>query len=340
MNSKPVLIGMTLDEIAQACKTFEIPGYAIRELALWIYKRGANDIEQLTNISKKNRNALAEGFDLGLTPPTKVSVSNDGTKKYLFPAGTSGYIETAYIPDGKRNTLCISSQIGCKLGCEFCMTGRQGFQGQLSVNQILNQFLSLPEKELITNIVFMGMGEPFNNTDALMKSLDILTSDYGMQLSSRKITVSTVGIIPGMCRFIEETNCQLAISLHNPFNDERSEIMPVEKAYPIENVIQVLKEYHFKKYRRLSFEYIVFKGINDTPRHVNQLARVLNGLRCRINLIRFHSIPDSSFTSTDEKTIQDFQRRLNNKGIVTTIRASRGEDIMAACGLLSTKAYT
>lgn len=338
MMSKTVLVGMTLNEITQACEFLDIPKFVVREIALWIYRRGATEIDQFTNISKKTRKALADNFELGLLPPQKISLSNDGTKKYLFPVNTGRYIETAYIPEGKRHTLCVSSQIGCKLGCLFCMTGRQGFQGQLSAGQILNQLLSIPERELITNIVFMGMGEPFDNTEAVMKALEILVSEYSTELTPRKITVSTVGLIPGMRRFIEESNCHLAVSLHSPFDDERSTLMPVENVYPIQDVIQTLKDYSFKKQRRISFEYIVFKGLNDTPRHVNQLARILNGLRCRINLIRFHSIPDSPLQGTDEKTLQNFRKKLDSKGIITTIRASRGEDIMAACGLLSTKA--
>ena len=337
MNTKPALVGMTLDEISRSCESMEIPRYAMREIALWLYRRGAVNFEEFTNISKKVRIALSENFDTGLTTPVKVSESVDGTKKYLFQIDGQHYIETAYIPDGKRHTLCVSSQIGCKLGCSFCMTGRQGFQGQLSTGQILNQLLSIPERKLITNIVFMGMGEPFDNTDAVMKALEILTADYGMSISPRKITVSTVGLIPGMRRFIEESKCQLAISLHNPFDDERAALMPVEKAYPIYEVIRLLKEYTFEKQRRISFEYIVLKGVNDTPRHINQLARLLNGLRCRINLIRFHAIPDSPFQSSDEVSVQAFRDRLDSKGIPTTIRASRGEDIFAACGLLSTK---
>ena len=337
MNTKPPLVGMTLDEISQSCGSMEIPRYAIREIALWLYRRGATTFEEFTNISKKVRAALYENFNTGLISPLKVSESIDGTKKYLFRIGEQHYIETAYIPDGKRHTLCVSSQIGCKLGCSFCMTGRQGFQGQLSTGQILNQLLSIPERELITNIVFMGMGEPFDNTDSVMKALEILTSDYGMSISPRKITVSTVGLIPGMRHFIENSKCQLAISLHSPFNEERINLMPVEKAYPIHEVIQTLKEYTFEKQRRISFEYIILKGINDTPRHINQLARLLNGLRCKINLIRFHAIPDSPFQSTDEKSVQIFRDKLDSKGITTTIRASRGEDIFAACGLLSTK---
>lgn len=330
-------MGMTLEEIYSASEFIGIPKYAAREIALWIYRRGAVNIDQFTNISKSARRTLEENFVIGKTDPVKVSVSADGTKKYLFLVNEDRYIETAYIPDAKRHTLCVSSQVGCKLNCAFCMTGKQGFQGHLSTGQILNQLISLPERTIITNIVFMGMGEPFNNTDAVLKALEILTAEYGMAISPRKITVSTVGLLPGMRRFIEQSKCQLAISLHSPFHEERAQIMPVENKYPAEEIVAVLKEYPFEKQRRISFEYIVFKGLNDSPRHVNQLARLLNGLRCRINLIRFHTIPGSEFQGADDKAMNEFRDKLDKKGITTTIRASRGEDIMAACGLLSTK---
>jgi 23S rRNA (adenine2503-C2)-methyltransferase len=335
--SKMILAGMTLDEIAEATKSFDMPRYVAREIALWIYRRGISNFDEMTNISKKNRQLLDENFELGLTRHSNVAVSEDGTKKYLFPAHNEKFIETAFIPEKKRNTLCISTQVGCKMGCLFCMTAKQGFQGQLLCREILNQVISLPEKESLTNLVYMGMGEPFDNTDEVLKSLSILTADYGMAFSHKKITVSTIGIIPGMRTFIEKTQCQLAISLHSPFDDERARLMPVENVYPIKEVIQLLKDYAFEKQRRISFEYILFKGINDTQQHVNELVRLLNGLRCRINLMRFHQIPGTSLMGTDENSLQEFRNKLDKKGIITTIRASRGEDIMAACGLLSTK---
>lgn len=332
-----ILVGMTLDEIIEATKSFDFPRYVAREIALWIYRRGVTGFSEMTNISLKNRQILTGNFELGLTPHSNEAISADGTKKYLFPAYNEKYIETAYIPDKKRKTLCVSTQVGCKMGCLFCMTAKQGFQGQLTCGEILNQIISLPEKELLTNLVYMGMGEPFDNTDEVIKSLNILTADYGMGFSHKKITVSTIGIIPGMRLFIEKTQCQLAISMHSPFDDERAKLMPIENVYPIKDIIQLLKDYAFEKQRRISFEYILFKGINDTQQHINELSRLLNGLRCRINLMRFHPIPGTPLTGTDEESLQEFRNKLDKKGIITTIRASRGEDIMAACGLLSTK---
>ncbi len=336
--SKQALLGMTLIEIREATKFLDLPNFAACEIALWIYSKGATSFKQFTNISKIKRQVLSNNFEIGLQPPSKVRTSIDGTRKYLFPVKNNRFIEAAYIPEGKRHTLCISSQVGCKFGCSFCMTGKQGFQGQLTSGEIINQVLSIEERELITNIVFMGMGEPFDNTDEVLKSLEIMTADYGMELNPKKITVSTVGILPGMKRFINETRCQLAISLHSPFDEERSMIMPVEKKYPIRHVIETLKKHDFGKQKNISFEYILFRGFNDSVRHINQLARLLNGLRCKINLIRFHKIPDSSLQETSEAALHEFRNKLKAKGITTTIRASRGEDISAACGLLSTKA--
>ena len=241
------------------------------------------------------------------------------------------------IPERERITVCVSSQIGCKMGCLFCFTGKQGFQGQLTAGEIVNQVKSIEEAEQITNIVYMGMGEPFDNLEEVLKSLEILTSDWGFAMSPRRITVSTIGIIPGMVTFLEKSEAHLAVSLHTPFNDERRRLMPVEVAYPLEEVVAEIKGWDFGRQRRISFEYILFEGLNDTPRHVCELTRLLNGLKCRINLIRFHPVPGTPLKSPGEETLQKFKDELNRKGILTTIRASRGEDIYAACGLLSTK---
>ena len=285
----------------------------------------------------KARALLKENYDTGIMSPTDVQVSVDGTKKYLFPALEGKFIETAYIPDGKRHTVCVSSQVGCKMGCLFCMTGKQGFQGNLSSGEILNQYRSIPEWRSITNLVYMGMGEPLDNLEEVLKSLEVLTSDWGFALSPRRITVSTIGITPAMLEFLNRSNTHLAVSLHTPFEEERRKLMPVQQVYPLKEVLKEIKSWDFGRQRRVSFEYILFKDFNDSVSHVNELSRILHGIRCRINLIRFHPIPDTPLESPDEETIQAFKEKLTAKGITTTIRASRGQDIWAACGLLSTK---
>jgi len=332
------LFGKTLAELQQITANLQLPGFAARQIADWLYKKHVDTIDGMTNLSKTARQKLAESFELGITAPASEQASKDGTRKYLFPAGCNRFIESAYIPDRQRATLCVSSQVGCKMGCLFCLTGKQGFQAQLTAGQIINQIRSLPEREQLTNIVYMGMGEPFDNLDNVMKSLEILTADWGYAMSPRRITVSTIGIVPAMRHFIENSQCHLAVSLHSPFHEERLTLMPVENVYPVADVLELLRSFDFGRQRRISFEYILFRGINDTPRHVNELSRLLNGLRCRINLIRFHPIPDTPLLCSTEETIATFRDALLRKGLRTTVRASRGQDIFAACGMLSTKA--
>jgi len=314
-----------------------LPAYNGRQITEWLYKKGMTSFEGMSSLSKKTRDLLKQNFEIGLHQPVKVQQSADGTKKYLFPAGEGRFVETAWIPDRERATLCISTQVGCGMGCRFCMTARQGLQGQLSCGEILNQYQSLPEREKVSNIVYMGMGEPFDNLANVLASLEILTAEWGYAMSPRRITVSTIGVIPGMKEFLEKSRCHLAISLHTPFADERKKLMPVENKYPMHEVLEVIRGFDFGLQRRISFEYIMFRGLNDTTRHVSELARVLNKIRCRVNLIRFHPIPGVQLESSDDRTILYFQQALKDKGILTTLRASRGQDIAAACGLLSTK---
>lgn len=330
------IVGATLKELESIVLENKLPKFTAKEISKWIYQRGAKSFDEMTNLSKKARELLNSKYTLSLSAPDNVSESTDGTKKYLYHALNGKFIETAYMPDEKRHTLCVSSQVGCKMGCRFCMTARQGLQGQLSAGDILNQILSLPEREKITNMVFMGMGEPFDNTDEVLKALEILTSEHGFGFSPRRINVSTIGLVPGMKRFIEESNCHLAVSMHSPFDEERKKLMPVQRLYPIEEVVDLLRKADFERQRRISFEYILFQDLNHSKAHVNQLAKLLNGLRCRLNIMHFHSIPGSGLQGADSETLVRFRDDLNKKGIIATIRKSRGEDILAACGMLST----
>lgn len=313
-----------------------MPRFAAAQTARWLYRRFVDSFDRMTDLSAASRALLAERCSTGLRAPERVSVSADGTRKYLYRTLEGAYVESAYIPDGDRATLCVSSQAGCRMGCRFCATGRQGLQQSLPTAEILNQIVSLPERDTLTNVVFMGMGEPLDNLENVVRALDILTSDWGFGWSPTRITVSTAGVVPQLRRFLNATRVHLAVSLHNPFSEERAEIMPVERAWPIAQVAEILREYDFTHQRRVSFEYIVMSGLNDTPRHVRELCRLLNGIKCRINLIRFHKIPDSPYFSPDEAAMIRFRDALTALGIQTTIRASRGEDIQAACGLLST----
>lgn len=330
------LYGQTLPQLEVLCNRLEMPRFAAKQIARWLYDKHATTIEAMSDLSARHRALLAETYEVGLTAPEKVSISTDGTKKYLYRTSQNHFIESAYIPDGDRATLCISSQAGCRMGCRFCATGRQGLQHSLSTNEILNQVGSLPERERLTNVVFMGMGEPLDNLDSLLPALEVLTSAWGFGWSPTRITVSTAGVASRLERFLEATQVHLAVSLHNPFPHERAEIMPVEKAWPIREVVEILRRYDFTHQRRVSFEYIVMSGLNDSPRHIRELCRLLDGIKCRINLIRFHKIPGSPYFSPDDRAMIAFRDALTAKGIHTTIRTSRGEDIQAACGLLST----
>ena len=334
--TKPKLYGATLEQLRALCEQLELPRFAHKQIAKWLYSRFVNDIEAMTDLSKVARQRLAEHCDLGLSAPLKVSVSSDGTKKYLFRTFEGEYIESALIPDGERMTLCVSAQAGCRMGCKFCATGRMGFRHQLSSTEIINQIVSIPERDQLTNLVFMGMGEPLDNIDNLLATLDILTSEWGMAWSPTRITVSTAGVAKSLPRLLDEQKVHIAVSLHNPFPEERKEIMPIENAYSIRQVCDILRRYDFTHQRRVSFEYIVLEGMNCSPRHIKELSRLLDGIKCRINLIRFHKIPDSPFFSPPLEKIIEFRDTLTKRGIQTTLRASRGEDIEAACGLLST----
>lgn len=337
-SSKLPLFGKTLDELTALVLELGLPKFTAKQITDWLYKKEISSIEEMTNLSKKARELLAEKYEVGLVAPIKMQVSSDGTKKYLFPTAHSKYIETAMIPDRDRKTVCVSSQVGCKMGCLFCMTGKQGFNGHLTAGEIINQIRMIEEYGSVTNIVYMGMGEPFDNLDEVLKSTEILTSEWGYAMSPRRVTVSSIGIVPALKRFLSESDCNLAISVHTPFDKERQQLMPVQMAYPLEKVIDEIRSFDFDNQRKLSFEYIVFGGLNDTPEHVKEMTRLFNGIKSHVNLIRFHPIPGTPLQQTDEVRLQEFKDALNKKGVLTTIRASRGQDIYAACGLLSTKA--
>lgn len=329
------LLGKTPDELKEIALKVGLPAFTGKQIAGWLYGRKVRSIDEMTNISKIGRERLKEEYSLGVTLPSACQVSSDGTKKYLFPIGEGNAVEAVMIPDEDRKTLCVSSQAGCRMGCRFCMTGRQGFHGNLSVADILSQFIAIDEASDLTNAVFMGMGEPLDNFGNVMKAIEVLTADWGFGWSPKRITLSTIGVLPNLRKYLDSTRCHLAVSLHNPFPDERAEMMPVQKAWPVQEVIDMIREYDFSGQRRVSFEYTMFAGLNDDKRHADALIRLLRGLECRVNLIRFHKIPDAPFETSPQIIMENFRNRLSNHGITCTIRASRGEDILAACGMLA-----
>ena len=337
MNGTFNLLGMTLPQLQELCAAEGFPRFTAKQLCDWLYKKHVDSIDAMTNLSKSQRARLNEIAFIGREHPIRCQLSKDGTKKYLFPVLNGHFIETVYIPDDDRATLCVSCQVGCKMGCRFCVTGQQGFHGNLSSGDILNQLFSIPEFENLTNVVFMGMGEPMDNLDAVLAATQVLTADWGLGWSPKRITVSTVGLIPGLKRFLDESQCHLAVSLHNPVPQERLAMMPVQKAFPLNEVLALLRKYDWSGQRRLSFEYTMFRGENDDLAHAQKLVEALKGLDCRVNLIRFHESDEAPYKTSMPTTISTFQNHLNRNGVICTLRASRGQDIDAACGLLAGK---
>lgn len=329
------LLGLNPEQLGQVAASVGLRPFAARQMAAWLYQKRVTDIDAMTDLPKKAREELKKSYTIGREAPKLEARSTDGTAKYLFEGVGGRDIEAVFIPDHDRATLCVSSQAGCRMGCKFCMTGQGGFQGNLDTGAIINQILSVPDSERLTNIVFMGMGEPTDNLAAVLAAIDILTAKWGMAWSPRRITVSTIGNTRGLQTLLDRTQVHIALSVHTPFAGEREAIMPVEKAFPLRDIMPLLKAHDFAHQRRLSMEYTMFAGLNDDERHADALARMLRGTDARVNLIRFHRTPGFEGRPSDTATMEAFRDRLNAAGITATIRASRGEDIMAACGMLA-----
>ncbi|MCH5311395.1 MAG: 23S rRNA (adenine(2503)-C(2))-methyltransferase RlmN [Prevotella sp.] len=335
-NARKVLIGMTPDELKAEVRDLGMPAFTAGQIMKWLYTKHVRDIDEMTDVSKANREKLKENFTIGCMEPIERMQSVDGTVKYLFPTANGKFVETVYIPDHDRATLCVSCQVGCKMNCLFCQTGKQGFEGNLTAADILNQIYSLPERENLTNVVFMGQGEPMDNLDNVLRATQILTAKYGYEWSPKRITVSSVGLKNKLKRFLDESDCHVAISMHSPLHEQRATLIPAEKQMPISEVVKLLKQYDFTHQRRCTFEYIMFGGMNDSLTYAKEILKLTEGLECRVNLIRFHDIPGVDLHPCETKKMENFRDYLTNHGLTATIRASRGQDIFAACGLLST----
>lgn len=327
---------MTLEELKAVVTALGMPAFTAKQVAQWLYQKHVRSIDEMTNLSKANREKLQVAYTVGGLAPIERLESVDGTVKYLFPVSSGKYVETVFIPDGERATLCVSSQVGCKMNCLFCQTGKQGFEGQLTAADILNQIYSLPEAERLTNVVFMGQGEPMDNLDNVLRTTEVLTAAWGYAWSPKRITVSSVGVKNKFKRFLDESECHVAVSMHSPFHEQRMALMPAEKQMPISEVVDLLRQYDFTHQRRCSFEYICFGGLNDSLTYAREIVKLTQGLECRVNLIRFHAIPQVDLPPSDEKKMEVMRDYLTAHGVFATIRASRGQDIFAACGLLST----
>ena len=327
---------MTLEELKAVVTALGMPAFTAKQVAQWLYQKHVRSIDEMTNLSKANREKLQAAYTVGGLAPIERLESVDGTVKYLFPVSSGKYVETVFIPDGERATLCVSSQVGCKMNCLFCQTGKQGFEGQLTAADILNQIYSLPEAERLTNVVFMGQGEPMDNLDNVLRTTEVLTAAWGYAWSPKRITVSSVGVKNKFKRFLDESECHVAVSMHSPFHEQRVALMPAEKQMPISELVDLLRQYDFTHQRRCSFEYICFGGLNDSLTYAREIVKLTQGLECRVNLIRFHAIPQVDLPPSDEKKMEVMRDYLTAHGVFATIRASRGQDIFAACGLLST----
>ena len=339
------LLGLSLEQLRDICLAEGFPKYTATQICEWLYKKKVRSVDQMTNLSLVQRNRLKEISTINRKSPIYTQLSKDGTKKYLFDVGENAldtqsvnhYVETVYIPEDDRATLCVSCQVGCKMACRFCVTGKQGFHGNLTAGDILSQLFDIEEFDSLTNVVFMGMGEPLDNLDAVLATINVLTSPWGLGWSPKRVTVSTVGYLPGLRRILNETQCHLAVSLHNPVEEERLQIMPIQRTNSIKEVVSMLRRYDWSGQRRLSFEYTMFEGLNDDPEHGRKLVALLQGIACRVNLIKFHTSPGTPFKPSSQSTMVAFRDYLNSHGITCTIRASRGQGIDAACGMLAGK---
>jgi 23S rRNA (adenine2503-C2)-methyltransferase len=332
---KKSLCGLTADEIFDLIRPLNFTSSHAVSISNSIYKKGILNISEIVKIPYRLKEELYNIAATGIYLPLASEVSADKSVKYMFRTENGKEFETVYIPDNKRNTVCVSTQSGCRMGCSFCITGRYGFRGNLTAGEIVNQILAIPQAGKVTHIVFMGMGEPMDNLENVLKACSIITAEWGLAISSRNITVSTVGIMPGVEQFLQKSDCNLTLSLYSPFSAERREIIPVENKFPVHNIIEMMKNFPLKKRRRLSLAYIMIKNLNDTDSHLEELKSILKGSKIRVNLLPYHPGNIDKNCSSPAERMQFFKHNLIISGISASIRKSRGADISAACGLLA-----
>lgn len=340
------LLDFDAERLAQFCESLGQKRFRATQLLRWIHQRGVSDWEQMTDISAAFRQELAKVATVKYLPEVSRMESKDGTIKWLFDVGGNNAIETVFIPEDDRGTLCVSSQAGCAVGCRFCSTGHQGFSRNLTTGEILAQLHQAEhflrqhlgrQERVVTNVVMMGMGEPLQNYSALIPALRIMLDDHAYGLSRRRVTVSTSGIVPMIERLREDCPVALAVSLHAPNDQLRDTLVPLNRKYPIADLLQACKLYLEKAPRDfITFEYCMLDGVNDTLEHAHELVTLLsNNIRCKLNLIPFNPFPESGLKRSSMQQVKAFANILQNSGIVTTIRKTRGDDIDAACGQLA-----
>ena len=314
--------------------------FRARQIFGWVYRRGVADLTAMTDLSRELRASLAVDFTLTTPVIAAREQSVDGTEKFLLRLADGRQIESVFIPDAQRATFCISTQVGCAMACAFCLTGKMGLVRNLTAGEIASQVRVLADavglRDKTFNIVLMGMGEPLHNYDAVMKSMRILCDEHGFALPPRRVTLSTVGLLPALEKLgAERLMPNLAISLHAPTDQQRGELVPINRKYGVADIIEACKRFPVRKRSRITFEYVMLAGVNDAPEQARGLARALAGIRCKVNLIPFNPFPGSEFRTSPRGRIADFQKRLMDAGILTTVRKTRGEDIAAACGQLA-----
>lgn len=343
------LKNLTLPQLGAFLETLEIPGSRARHIMAWLMRPGSHDIRAMAEVKKEIRDRLLATARISTLSPSKVEVSEDGTRKYAFRLDDGALIESVLIPEGERHTLCVSSQVGCAMACAFCLTGRMGFRRNLLPAEIVNQVLAVMEdmvargikrgthREFINNLVFMGMGEPLANYDNLIRALTILMTDEGLGFTQRRVTVSTCGIVPRIIDLGRDSQVNLAISLHAADDEIRSSLMPVNKTYGVDELLAACRTYPLTKRGVILIEYILIKDVNDSPEQARLLAAKLAGLPSRINLLPYNECEELPYARPTEETILAFQKVLRDAGFTTLVRQSRGSDISAACGQLAGK---
>jgi 23S rRNA (adenine2503-C2)-methyltransferase len=331
---KEKLCGMTSDEIFNLISPGFTRSHAL-SISNNIYKKKVPEISMITGIPHKLKKTLENIVHTGLFMPVASMTSADGSVKYLFRTSEGKKFETVYIPDLKRNTVCVSTQSGCRMGCRYCFTGQYGFHGNLTTGEIINQIISIPEYYKVNRVVFMGMGEPMDNLDNVLKACEIITAEWGLAISPRNVTVSSVGITPGIEEFLRSSKCNFTLSLHTPFEEDREKVVPVEKKYPFRKILEIMKSQPVNKKRRLSIAYMMIKDHNDSELHLEELKTILKNSNIRVNLLPYHNAGNEKSISASDDRMNYFKHNLVISGISASIRKSRGIDISAACGLLA-----
>jgi len=333
---------LNMEELKEFVKELGLEPYRAKQIAQWLYKKRVKSFDEMTNLSKKARELLSQKARIDVLKTVKVEESSDGTRKYLFELPDGNRIESVFIPEKDWNTLCVSTQVGCPAGCKFCLTAKDGFTRNLTAAEIVDQYIQVQrdvgENRRISNVVFMGMGEPLLNFDNVKKAVEIMTHKDMLDLSTRKVTVSTVGVVPGIDRMAKEMNkVKLAVSLHATTDEQREKIVPLNRKWPIGEIMKALRRYPANNNRRIMIEYVMLKGVNDSLEDARRLVKLIKGIPVKVNLIPFNPYPGAPFSPTPRDDIEKFQKVLWDHNIAAFIRDSRGQDISAACGMLRTK---